>query len=325
MPNSMRDRTSPTAENYAADDYSDSLNEPSESFEEFFDEDFEDFEDDADFIETAFPEEMEADADWAEIHHAGFNHIDVARQAFPEVADADDQEVEDFLFQVTENMSPEEFESFWKGLAKFGRKALRVAAPVVQAAAPIVGTAVGAAFGGVGAPIGGAIGNLVGSGVGALNRAVNAPGRGGKPRRRRRSRRRTRSRRVRTSPARRQVRRRPRRRSRRRSASPNIGGALARLGQSTGSQVARLLSDPQIQNALLGMAQRGVGAIVGSRGESISESAAIAGLIGGLQEVLREAQESGHDLDDFDGDFAPEDFASAQDAFETLASVLGDQ
>ena len=28
---------------------------------------------------------------------------------------------------------------------------------------------------------------------------------------------------------------------------------------------------------------------------------------------------------DFDGDFAPEDFASAQDAFETLAAVLGDQ
>ncbi|MGI9352464.1 MAG: hypothetical protein ACR2O3_12945 [Rhizobiaceae bacterium] len=311
----------------------------SESFGEFFTNEAEEFfEEDSphahgdeseEFWETAFPEDMEADPDWLEIHEAGFDHIDVARQAFPEIAEADDVEVEEFLFEITETMSPEELESFFKGLAKFGRKALRVAAPIVQKAAPIVGTAVGAAFGGVGAPIGGAIGSLLGSGVGALNQAVNAPGRGrSQPRRsqRRRSRSRRRGRRrmrraIRAPRGRRHFRRRAGRRARR----PNVAGSLTRLGTAAGSQVVRLLQNPQIQGALLNMAQRGVGAIVGSRGESISESAAIAGLIGGLELALQEAQQEGIDLDTFDGDFGPEDFASLEDAFQTLVNIVGDE
>ena len=276
-----------------------------------------------DSFETAFPEEMEQNADWADLNEAGFDHIDVARMAFPEIAEAHDDDVEEFLFELTENMSPAELESFWSGLANFGKKALRVAAPVVQAAAPIVGTAVGAAFGGVGAPIGGAIGSLLGTGAGALNQAVNGPGGGGQRRTRRAP-----------SRGRGQTRRRGSRRTRRgrrsgatqrnlSGAASQIGGAVSQIGGAAGRQVMQLLQDPQIQSALLNMAQRGVGAIVGAGGESISETAAIAGLIEGMRQVLQEAQDHGHDLDNFDGDFAPGDFESAHDAFETLVDILG--
>ncbi len=301
--------------------------EGAEDFDSFFAEDanaeFDEFGEEEEFIETAFPEQLQFDAEWAELHEAGFDHIDVAREAFPEIADADDADVEEFLFELTENMTPEELESFWKGLANFGRKALKVAAPIVQKAAPIVGTVIGAAFGGVGAPIGGAIGGLIGAGAGALNQAVNAP-KQRRPRRRPRRRVRRAARRANVARRqRRQVRRVRRSRSRRSNRTRNFGAGVAQLGVSAGNQVFKLLQDPQIQNALLGLAQRGVGAIVSATGDSISETAAVAGLIGGLEQALQDAQDAGHDLDAFDGNFAPADFETRAEAFETLLEILG--
>ena len=280
-------------------------------------EDFDSFfhtgwpEEDAD--ESAFPEWMASDPDWAEISAAGYSHIDVARAAFPEIAEADDLDVEDFLWDMTEGMTEAELESFWGGLANFGRKALKVAAPVVQKAAPIVGTAVGAAFGGVGAPIGGAIGNLVGQGAGALNAHVNRP----------RPRRRTRSAPAPRRPSGTRTRSRSATQARRDRRRRQVRRVVRTGAHAVGVQMQQLLQDPQIQQALLGLAQRGVGAVTGARGETMTESAAIAGLIGGLRLALSEAQEQGVDLDAFDGDYAPEDFGSDEEAFHTLVALIG--
>lgn len=276
-------------------------NAPAEDdFEDFFDEEFAPEFIDAD---SAFPEEMESDAEWGAIFDAGFSPEDVAREAFAEIADADDTEVNEFLFQMTEGMSPEELESFWRGLARFGRKALKVAAPVVRTVAPVVGTAIGG-------PIGGAVGGLLGQGVGALAGQLGSHGRS--RRGRRRPSRRGRSVMTRR-PARGRVRRaRPRRRGRRRAG-------LASIGQQAGA----ILRNPQIQSILAGLIGGRSREVVGRSGETMSGPVAIAGLIEGLTEALSEAEAAGIDLDDFSADFEAEDFESAADAFALLVEMIG--
>ena len=99
---------------------------------------------------------------------------------------------------------------------------------------------------------------------------------------------------------------------------------MGTIANSAGSQLVGLMQNPQIQNALVNAASRGIGAVFGPKGESMSEAAAIAALVGGLRETLREIEAVGIDLDSFDGDFAPGDFDTAEQAFETLVDMFGE-
>jgi hypothetical protein len=294
---------------------------------------------DGGFIE-AMPEELEGSSDWAELYDAGVDYIDAARLVFPEFAEADDEFVAETLVAWTENMSEEELESFWKDIGNLGKKALKFAAPIIQTAAPIVGTAVGAAFGGVGAPIGGVIGNLVGSGVGALNQAVNTPRQArsgqrpvtGTPRtspiRRRRPRRRVRHQMSRPRfhrPARgRPVRRRVRRSYRRSNQNAAIRRGAARFGRAAGTQLVRVMRDPGVQRAINSGVSGFARGFVG-RGEAMSNAAVLAGIHGGILETLRELEAAGIDLDRSDEGYSPVDFESPEEAFAQLIALVEGQ
>ena len=321
----------PPTENSAADAMHERHKLEMSEFGEFFDGEDAEYDDDDDndetididdemidaSAETAMPEELADSADWVDLYEAGIGYIEAARLVFPdEFADAEDEEINESLWEWTQDMSPEELEGFWGNIGRLAKKAFKAAAPLIQKAAPVVGTVIGAGFGGVGAPIGGMIGRLVGSCVGALSQA-------GARRRRRRPRRLSVSRRRRFRRMRMQRRRPMRyRRAQPRSGSYRRGGAAGWFPLGAAGQLVNVMRDPRVQQALA----RGARGVVSGRsrrsGDAMSNPAVLAGLYGGVLEALREMQAEQGDLDHFADGFGPADFETPEQAFATLAELV---
>lgn len=78
------------------------------------------------------------------------------------------EEIDRLLAEATYDMTEEEAEGFLSGLVNVAKKGLKVVAPILKKAAPIIGTAAGAVIGGpIGAKLGGALGGAIAGSGGA--------------------------------------------------------------------------------------------------------------------------------------------------------------
>lgn len=247
---------------------------------------FSEFFEPADTLASVSAAEVTLDVeDWSELYEAGIDYVEAARVVFSELADASDAEVDMALAEMVDGMSEAEMAEFFKKLARAAKRAVKTVARVAAPALKVVAPLAGTVLGG---PLGGVVGGLVGKlGAGALSHVG-----------RRRSRRRVR--RVRRGVPRHS-------RSRGRSASALL----------------RLIRDPRLQQMLLGML-RGESVLHGKTGESMSAPAVLVGLHGAIVETLAEMQAAGLDIDHSPDGYAPVDFESARDAFETLMAVVDD-
>lgn len=73
----------------------------------------------------------------------------------PEYRDLSRWQINEYVSQLLERMSPEEIEGFWQTLGNVAKQVGKVATQILPVAAPILGTALGG-------PLGGAIGSMVG-------------------------------------------------------------------------------------------------------------------------------------------------------------------
>lgn len=199
---------------------------------------------------------------------------DAVRYIFqPEIGEASEDIIDNFLIEKVSEMTPEEAESFWGKIGNFAKRVGSGALKVVSKAAPMVGTAIGTAYGvpQLGGMVGGLAGNLAGAGAKALDRAPNF--RTGRRRRRRGSGAR---RRRRTNPALRNAWRQTRRhmrgagrqalRAANRYAATRYREDFPETSGNTPANLSNVVNNPNFQALLFGRSN--------SQGptESISES-----------------------------------------------------
>ena len=226
-----------------------------------------DFDDDEGWDDVEpIPDSLEGDPNWEQAYEMGVTYPDAVRAALgPQFETLTDEEVDTVIAEATRGMTEAELEGFWQSLGNFARKAVRVAAPVVQKLAPVVGGAVGTIVGG---PAGTAIGSALGQAAGGLIGRAAGGSRARRPAPRRRARRRPRSR------------------------------ALPAGASSARAQLMRLIQDPALQQALLSAIMGGRGG--GQAGESLVVP--FGAYMNALSELAAEAALEVHESTQVTGD-----------------------